>query len=126
MHHFVEKLRHTVDSLKLSFELLSGIFSDCISIDDIRNEVTFKADTITTARGEKVLERRETCWMADSGVGGLAYSGKIMSPVPFSSSIAKVRDIVEEETGIRYDCALINRYPDGETVVSLTLSIFLI
>ena len=31
-----------------------------------------------------VYERRETCWMADPGVGGLAYSGKIMSPTPFT------------------------------------------
>lgn len=65
-----------------------------------------------------VSERRETCWMADEGIGGLAYSGKIMAPVPFTANVAKVRDIIEKETGIYYDCCLINWYDDGECAVS--------
>lgn len=65
-----------------------------------------------------VSERRETCWMADEGIGGLAYSGKIMAPVPFTVNVARVRDIIEKETGIYYDCCLINWYDDGECAVS--------
>jgi len=62
-------------------------------------------------------ERRETCWVADKGVGGLAYSGKIMNPIPLPPCIDRIRCRIEELTGIRYDCALINLYPDGDCAV---------
>ena len=57
--------------------------------------------------------------MADEGIGGLGYSGKIMAPVPFTANVAKVRDIIERETGVYYDCCLINWYDDGECAVSI-------
>ena len=53
--------------------------------------------------------------MADEGVGGLAYSGKIMSPTPFTPVVAEIRDELYETTGERFDCALLNLYPDGST-----------
>lgn len=68
--------------------------------------------------GDVVFERRETCWMADEGIGGLAYSGKIMAPVPFTQNVAAVRDAIEKQSGIYYDCCLINWYDDGECAVS--------
>ena len=55
--------------------------------------------------------------MADEGVGGLGYSGKIMAPVPFTRNVAAVRDAIEKHTGIYYDCCLINWYDDGECAV---------
>jgi hypothetical protein len=55
--------------------------------------------------------------MADEGIGGLAYSGKIMTPVPFSHNVAAVRDAIEKQSGIYYDCCLINWYDDGECAV---------
>ena len=56
--------------------------------------------------------------MADEGIGGLAYSGKLMTPVPFTNNVALVRDAIERATGIYYDCCLINWYDDGECAVS--------
>ena len=50
------------------------------------------------------------------GVGGLAYSGKIMTPTPFTPAVAAIRDELYEETGELFDCALLNLYPDGSTV----------
>jgi hypothetical protein len=41
-----------------------------------------------------------------------------MAPVPFTTNIAAVRDVIEEATGIYYDCCLINWYDDGECAVS--------
>ena len=102
------------DELHLPFKLICGLAKDVVSFKSIRAEVPFRTDTFTTIKGKVVTERRETCWMADSSVGGLAYSGKIMVPVPFTSSVIKVRDLIEKTTGTRYDCALINLYPDGE------------
>ena len=60
-------------------------------------------------------ERRETCWMAEDGIGGgLAYSGKVMSPAPFTPTVRKLRDAIEASTGERFDCALLNLYPGGD------------
>ena len=47
-------------------------------------------------------------------MGGLAYSGKIMQPQPFSPLIAEIRDRVHAATGIYFDCCLLNLYRDGE------------
>ena len=53
-------------------------------------------------------------FMAEAGVGGLAYSGKIMEPQSFSPLIASIRDRVHASTGQYFDCCLINLYRDGE------------
>jgi alkylated DNA repair dioxygenase AlkB len=44
----------------------------------------------------------------------LAYSGKIMAPTPFTPLMTRLRDEIYDVTGERFDCALINLYPDGE------------
>ena len=51
--------------------------------------------------------------MADAGVGGLAYSGKIMAPSAFTPGVAAIRDAIGARTGERFDCALINWYENG-------------
>ncbi|KAJ1489068.1 hypothetical protein T484DRAFT_1615659 [Baffinella frigidus] len=53
--------------------------------------------------------------MADEGIGGLAYSGKIMAPTAFTPLVASVRDKLETISGIRFDCCLVNFYPDGDS-----------
>ena len=85
-----------------------------ITLEDLRREIPFAREQIVTRQGVKVEERRETCWMAEPGVGGLAYSGKIMTPVPFSRNVERLRDHLFETTNMRYDCCLINLYPDGD------------
>ena len=35
---------------------------------------------LMTADGKKVQERRHTAWLAEGGIGALAYSGKLMAP----------------------------------------------
>ena len=37
-----------------------------------------------------------------------------MVPVLFSENIENIRNHIELETGVRYDCCLINLYPDGD------------
>jgi hypothetical protein len=45
-----------------------------------------------------------------------------MAPVPFSESVARVRDAIEKETGHYFDCCLINWYSDGDCAVSAVSS----
>ena len=83
------------------------------TVEALAKEVPFKAEKLVTRDGKRVDERRETCWMAEDGIGGLAYSGKVMSPTPFTPTIAKLRNLIEAETGEYFDCALLNLYPEG-------------
>lgn len=92
----IEELRENLD---LPFKILDQVVPG-LSIQELRRQVQFQADTIVTRDGKSVKERRETCWMADAGIGGLAYSGKIMRPVPFSLLIADVRNDLERITGL--------------------------
>lgn len=103
------------DSLQLPFKVLPhALDEDESSIyRELLNQIPFRAETLVTRDGKKVTERRETCWMAEKNIGGLAYSGKIMTPVPFVPSVERIRDKIDELTGIWYDCCLINHYPDG-------------
>ena len=87
------------EALHLPFKVLHGLAVGVTSLTEIRNEVTFKSDVLNTKDGRAVNERRETCWMTDKGIGGLAYSGKIMNPVPFTPTVDKVRNAIELTTG---------------------------
>lgn len=113
-----ESFQRLEKELELPFEVLNGATEGLIDTESVRRTVPFQAETIVTKSGKKVKERRETCWMADPGVGGLAYSGKIMTPTPFVGSVAAVRDELEALMGIKYDCCLINWYPDAACGVS--------
>jgi hypothetical protein len=55
-----------------------------LTVKSLAAEVPFKVEQLVTRDGTRVDERRETCWMADEGIGGLAYSGKVMAPTPFT------------------------------------------
>ena len=83
-----------------------------LTVKSLAAEVPFKVEQLVTRDGTRVDERRETCWMADEGIGGLAYSGKVMAPTPFTPLVDSLRDLVFEKTGQRFDCALLNLYPE--------------
>ena len=55
-----------------------------LTVEALAAEVPFRAEKLVTRDGKRVDERRETCWMAEDGIGGLARSGKVMSPAPFN------------------------------------------
>ena len=51
--------------------------------------------------------------MADPGVGGLAYSGKVMKPAAVHARGCQTQRLIWRRTGQRFDCALLNLYPSG-------------
>ncbi len=96
------------------------------AIDELKDAIPFQFDTITTRTGESVKERRGTAWLAENGIGALAYSGKLMPPNPLSPIVQDVmRDIEnvvldDDITSLTqfdnyFDCALCNFYPDEES-----------
>jgi len=89
---------------------LTGEADSALDLDALRTELPWKADTLLTRLGAAVRERRETCWLAEPGIGGLSYSGKLMPPAPLPARVAAARDGLAAAFGERYDCALCNWY----------------
>ena len=56
----------------------------------LRNAIPFQKDVIVTCTGSSVTERRGTAWVADTGIGALAYSGKLMTPKPIPDLVGQV------------------------------------
>ncbi|KAJ1627454.1 hypothetical protein T492DRAFT_1025159 [Pavlovales sp. CCMP2436] len=86
-----------------------------LSVDALLAEIPFIQAELLTADGRVVRERRHTAWLAEraSGIGALAYSGKLMAPHEMGQTVERIRDALVEDTGERFDCVLCNHYPHG-------------
>ena len=86
-------------------------------VSALRESVPFEQAELLTADGRTVRERRATAWLAEDGIGALAYSGKLMSPSPLSACevVSQLRDALAADLGERFDCALANLYAEGGT-----------
>jgi len=96
----------------IPFKFEPNLTAGLIDLETLRREVAFRREKLTTRDGRQVDERRETCWMGEDGVGSYAYSGKVMQPTPMPPCVVALRDALEEKTGERFDCALVNLYPN--------------
>lgn len=110
----------------LPFDIVPlGVQWDSLGLKDaassLRDAIPFSFDTIVTMSGSRVTERRGTAWVAEEGIGSLAYSGKLMLPRPIPSVVHDTMRLVEtnvlHDTVPQpfFDCALCNHYPDGES-----------
>jgi hypothetical protein len=72
---FEAELQAAANDLKLPFKVFHGLTKGLIDVNEVRDTVPFRSEKLQTRDGRSVTERRETCWMADPGIGGLAYSG---------------------------------------------------
>ena len=93
-----------------------GELAGRLDVEELRREALPEQSVLMTADGKSVKERRHTAWLADEGIGALAYSGKLMAPASLagSPSVAALRDALERQSGERFDCVLCNYYPNGE------------
>jgi hypothetical protein len=96
------------------------IVPETVPIHALLRDIPFRFDTITTRTGAVVVERRGTAWLAEPGIGALAYSGKLMPPKSMPVVVQSAMRQAEvamgmDSTSIPYfDCALCNHYPDDE------------
>lgn len=95
-----------------------GLENQADIMTSLRQSIPFKYDTIVTRHGDSVTERRGTAWVAEEGIGALAYSGKLMPPSPMPPLVRclmeQVESAVEAPTENFFDCALCNYYPEGD------------
>lgn len=95
------------------------IVPDTDPVHTLLRDIPFRFDTITTRTGAVVVERRGTAWVAEPGIGALAYSGKLMPPksmpLVVQAAMRQAEDSMGMDTAVPYfDCALCNHYPDDE------------
>jgi hypothetical protein len=99
--------RDSEDNIQCQADIMSSLLQS----------IPFHFDTIVTRTGSSVTERRGTAWVAEEGIGALAYSGKLMPPSPVPSLVRSIMRAVEQAIDVpsgNFDCALCNYYPDGE------------
>ena len=94
---------------------LGALVGKALRVDMLQAEIPFAQQQLLTADGQRVRERRHTAWLAEAGIGALAYSGKLMPPTPFEGcdAVVRVRDALQSDTNDAFDCVLCNLYPAG-------------
>lgn len=89
--------------------LSSDIAADMF--ERLAQEVAWKQDSIGTPGGIKPLPRL-TAWQGDPGAV-YVYSGIRNVPLPWSSTVLQIKNIVERTTGAHFNSVLLNRYRSG-------------
>jgi alkylated DNA repair dioxygenase AlkB len=70
------------------------------------HETDWRAETVVVY-GKRHLQPRLTAW---HGERAYAYSGLTLEPKPFTPLLQTIREVVEQETGRRYNSVLLNYY----------------
>jgi alkylated DNA repair dioxygenase AlkB len=105
-----------------------------LTLDVPEAEVIFYPSFFAPAQADRLLERlvettqwrqdsmkmfgelkplpRLTAWYGDAGAR-YVYSGIVNEPLPWSSTLAEVKDAVEAASGVAFNGVLLNRYRDG-------------
>ena len=86
-----------------------------LRVANLQDSIPFVQAELLTADGRRVRERRHTAWLAEEGIGALAYSGKLMNPLSMEQSaiVCRLRDALAADLSERFDCALCNLYVAG-------------
>jgi alkylated DNA repair dioxygenase AlkB len=66
--------------------------------------------------GKTLDEPRLTAWYGDTGKT-YTYSGKTMTPQPWSANLKFIKERLEKETGIEFNSCLLNLYRNGKDSV---------
>ena len=78
----------------------------------LKSEINWKQESMKMY-GKEVLFPRLTAWYAENGKT-YKYSGLINIPEEFTPSLMKIKELVELETGEKFNSALLNYYRNGQ------------
>lgn len=79
--------------------------------DELRQVTPWRQETVTVW-GKEFLQPRLTAWYGDSGIA-YSYSGITMDPLPWTPTIAILKNRVEELVSVEFNSVLLNLYRDG-------------
>jgi len=82
--------------------------------DKLENEIVYFTGDLAKVKifGKTHPIPRQQSAYGDPGLT-YRYSGTTVPALPWSSTLAMLRDLVELKTGVRYNFVLVNRYKDG-------------
>ena len=66
---------------------VAALVATRLLVGPMARQIPFAQQELMTADGKRVRERRHTAWLAEEGIGALAYSGKLMAPAPLCESV---------------------------------------
>jgi alkylated DNA repair dioxygenase AlkB len=78
---------------------------------ELKDEVPWKQEPIKIF-GKEVMQPRLTAWYGDEGKS-YTYSGITMSALSWSNTLLKIKDKVENFSGLKFNSALLNNYRNG-------------
>ncbi len=84
----------------------------CMMMADLMQEVPWKQDHMTIA-GKNIALPRLTCWQGEPDAE-YVYSGIRNVPVPWTPTVAELRDMLEDQLGLTFNSVLLNRYRGGD------------
>ena len=67
---------------------------------------------LVTVYGKQHRTPRLTCWVADPGCS-YRYSGLQQEIHPWTRDLERLRDLLQQQLGVRFNSMLLNRYRDG-------------
>jgi alkylated DNA repair dioxygenase AlkB len=70
------------------------------------------AQPLVTVYGKQHRTPRLTCWVADPGCS-YRYSGLQQSIHPWTAELETLRQLLQDQLGVRFNSLLLNRYRDG-------------
>ena len=82
------------------------------SFDELMIEVPWTSHDLVLF-GRKVAEPRLSAWIADSGVA-YRYSGVTRPPLPWTTTLAEIRDECNRATTLNFNSVLANLYRSGD------------
>jgi alkylated DNA repair dioxygenase AlkB len=82
----------------------------------IREEAPWRQDSIKMY-GKSILVPRLTAWYGDENAS-YTYSGIRNEPLPWSTSLVELRDLLEKSLNVRFNSVLLNLYRTGNDSLS--------
>lgn len=84
-------------------------------MERLLREISWRQETIVLW-GKEHLQPRLSAWYGDEG-SRYAYSGVALNPYPWTETLLRMRQDVEEATGYRFNSVLLNLYRNGQDSV---------
>lgn len=82
------------------------------ALEQLKTEIQWRHEPIWMF-GKKVMQPRLTAWYGDEGKS-YRYSGINMVPLPWTESLNRIKQRVEQLSGHEFNSVLLNQYRDGK------------
>jgi len=79
--------------------------------NQLLNEIPWQHDEVMMF-GKKIITKRMTAWYGDEGCS-YVYSNIKRNPLPWTNTLTKIKNVIEEKANSQFNSCLLNLYHDG-------------